>query len=102
MGIAMAVFVLLVPVLFAFKIQKNRKFLLSKAHAEKFGNLYTEIDINPDGLGRFWVPITFLKRIVFVAIPLFAPAGWVQMQLLLFFYPMYIALYLKLRPHRAA
>jgi len=101
-GIAMAVFVLSVPLLFAYMIQRNSRFFLLKSSAEKMGNLYTEIDINSLGKARYWVPITFLKRVAFVVIPLFAPAGWVQMQLLLFFYPLYIALYLRLRPHRVA
>ena len=58
-----------------------------------------EINTSPEQLSRYWVPITFLRRIVFVAIPLFVPFGWAQMQLLLFLYPEYIVIYLSLKPH---
>ena len=82
-------------------LNKNKLGLNTASTKAKFENLYNEINTDFRGYGVYWIPITLIRRLMFVIIPMLMPLStWLQIQFLLFWHPMFVALYMHLKPHK--
>lgn len=97
-GLGIVVF--LVPVLFSKILYSNGDKLQTKEVRDKFNNLYLDVHMNRNPSTKYYMPISMLRRILFVMIPsIFYQYPFLQLQVFLVMNTCYLFWYGASRPH---
>jgi len=81
-------------------LSKRRNVLEVPEFQAKWSNLYEGIHLKRGKWNIAYVPLTMMRRTLFVAIPyLFPDKSWFQVQMLLFLTTSYLMMFLHMRPH---
>jgi len=97
---ALGVVILLVPVVFSKILYDNGDNLQTKEVRDKFYNMYLDIHMNRNKSTKYYMPISMLRRVLFVMIPsLFYQYPFLQLQSFLVMNTIYLLWYGASRPH---
>jgi hypothetical protein len=96
----LGILVLLVPVLFTKILHSNGDKLQTKEVRDKFQNMYLDVHMNRNSSTKYYLPISMLRRILFVMIPsIFYAYPFMQLQVFLIMNTFYLFWYGATRPH---
>jgi len=96
----LGILVFLVPVVFSKILYQNSDKLQTKEVRDKFNNMYLDIHMNRNRSTKYYLPISMLRRILFVMIPsVFAQYPFLQLQVFLVMNTCYLFWYGASRPH---
>jgi len=92
--------VVLLPILFSKILHANGDKLQTKEVREKYNNMYLDIHMNRYSSTKYYLPISMLRRVLFVMIPsLFYQYPFLQLQVFLVMNTCYLFWYGSTRPH---
>ena len=98
--IGVTLYLLTFIVVMILTLCKYSDHLDNKKIKDTFGNLYVGINYRRKGIQTYYWPFFFIRRIIFVSIPIaFNAQHSVQLQILCFLTSLYIIIIVHLRPH---
>jgi len=96
----LGILVFLVPLLFTKVLHDNGDKLQTKEVRDKFQNMYLDVHMNRNTSTKYYLPISMLRRILFVMIPsIFYAYPFMQLQVFLIMNTFYLFWYGATRPH---